>query len=236
MSLLDFEHVIHEGGTTSEEALALIGSCPHIRYSSYPDSGIYDGMNTCLSNAQGTYCFTLNSDDVLLEKALPYLKLLLDSREDVFCFDTLISDPGDNTSSFLFSSILSARLALLLLPLGMPYPHPGFVSRTSLAKRIKFQTNVGSRADLLFIYNVLSLYGGRPPFLAGIPLQRFELGGASYRDLGLVRGNPHLQGLRIVLISNLALLDKLLCIPGKLLLAFSYALPRLFSAFRSRKT
>ena len=87
---VNFEHIIHEAGATSQEALELINSSSHISYSCFADSGIYDGMNTCLYRAKGKYCFTLNSDDMLIEQSLPFLELLLNADQDVFCFDTLI--------------------------------------------------------------------------------------------------------------------------------------------------
>ncbi|MBD2422490.1 glycosyltransferase [Cyanobium sp. FACHB-13342] len=227
LNYLNFEHIIHEGGSTSEEAELLINSYSHIRYSCYPDAGIYDGMNICLSAALGDYCVTLNSDDTLIEDSFPFLKLLLDLDEDVFCFDVLVCGPSPGASSFLFSSILSARLSLVHLSLGMAYPHPGFISKTSLAKLVKFNTNAGVQADLLFIYNMLSMLARRPTFLIGIPLQRFELGGASCKQIGLIASNPHIQGLHLVFLSSLPLRSKLIGIPIKLLQSLFYIIKQL---------
>jgi len=62
----NLEHIVVDGGST-DGTLDILGSYPHIRLVSEPDSGLYDAINKGLRMSQGEVIGFLNTDDLYME-------------------------------------------------------------------------------------------------------------------------------------------------------------------------
>lgn len=69
--LEQIEHIIVDGAST-DGTLEMLKKYPHLRVTSEPDDGVYDGMNKGIRQATGDIIILLNSDDILPENVISY--------------------------------------------------------------------------------------------------------------------------------------------------------------------
>lgn len=83
-SCTDFEYIIKDGGSidgTLDIVRELTGDDERVKIISEPDSGIYDAMNSALSQAEGKYIIFMNAGDGFSEK-----DVLMNVRENILAF------------------------------------------------------------------------------------------------------------------------------------------------------
>ena len=75
----DYEFIIIDGGSTDSSLEIIKQYANKITYwVSEPDNGIYNGMNKGIGQADGEYCFFLNSGDWMIENNTLYKFLYKD--------------------------------------------------------------------------------------------------------------------------------------------------------------
>lgn len=140
---LDVEWIVVDGNST-DETRDLLPSIGATSWVSEPDRGIYDAMNKGLKQCSGEFVMFLNSGDRL--HSTSFISLLL--RDD-FDYEIAYSDIIMTSGGGSFRYWRSGPFKKSLLLLGWMAPHPGFVSRRSLAIRHMFDEEKYISADYL---------------------------------------------------------------------------------------
>ncbi len=177
----DFEYIIIDGGSTdgSVEVIKEYANCIDY-WVSEPDKGIYNAMNKGLKKCVGEWCLFLNSGDMLSEKSV-----LNDLKED-----------GSDNYGVIYTDWYDYSFNEKVLR--KPYPfferttylhHKGFchqasLTRTTLAKKIRFDEKYQIAADYNMFYQLYK-HGVKFKYIP-IALSMFEIG------IGLSQRKPRI--------------------------------------------
>jgi glycosyltransferase len=149
------EYVFVDGGST-DDTLSILGRHPDVvdQLLSEPDRGMYDAMNKGAGLARGRYLWYINSDDMLASpEALSAVLDGLAASPDVLVGNIVIVDK-DRTAIVRRDWRVSMRLAVVQL--GWYPPHPGFVIRADLFRKLGgFDRRYAIAADIDFMTRAL---------------------------------------------------------------------------------
>jgi glycosyltransferase involved in cell wall biosynthesis len=156
------EHIVVDGQSDdgTRDYLSQIND-PRFKWSSEPDSGIYDAMNKGMARASGDYLLFLNSGDFFVGQVLvPNMDL-----------DRLLAV---RTTNFWGRETFLRKRDLRL---GMPYCHQGIIFRNQ--GLVPFDTSYRIAADYEFLIENLSLAGLKSPSRDGKAWVVFDSKGVS---------------------------------------------------------
>jgi glycosyltransferase involved in cell wall biosynthesis len=85
---VEFEHIVQDGGST-DGTLEILKSFPSVRFTSEPDTGMYDALNKGFDKATGDVFAHINADEQYLPGALQQVATFFSRNPDV---DILFTD------------------------------------------------------------------------------------------------------------------------------------------------
>jgi len=177
----DYELVIIDGGST-DGTLDLIakaakrGGC--VRWTSEPDSGIYDAMNKAIHWARGSYLLFLGADDLLEPGALDAIARAVggETPPDIVCGATRVF--GDDGRAWDEAAREVVRRGMAQRA---PARHQSIAVRRALLERVGgFDTSFPIAADYELYLRLIE--AGASVSLVPERLSRFRLGGVSSED------------------------------------------------------
>ena len=179
----NIEHLVIDGQSHDKTALVVQANHhPGLIFSSEPDSGIYDALNTGLARATGEVIGFLNSDDfyaddVVLEKIAA---AFLDESVDA-CFADLVYVTTDNSRVARYWK--SKPFTKGDFAKGWCPAHPTFYIRKSALQRLGiFDLSFKLAADFEFIVRYLESGAIKSVYIPHV-LVRMRLGGATNQSL-----------------------------------------------------
>lgn len=178
------EYVFIDGGST-DATLAILASHADVvdQRLSEPDRGMYDAMNKGAMLAGGRYLWYINSDDMLESpEALVDVLQGLALAPDVLVGNIVIVDKDDTA---LVRRFWRVRMRLAIVQLGWYPPHPGFIIRADLFRKIGgFDQRYVIASDIDFMTRALLL----KPAIRQVDatLVRMRAGGASNGSLAAI--------------------------------------------------
>lgn len=173
------EYVLVDGGSKDGTMEVVHRHAKHIhRWTSEPDSGIYDAMNKGIALARGEWLLFLNSDDYLSDaNSLERLLLATDASVSIVAGRTLIK--------YAEHERLFRPARRFGLELQLPFMHPSAIVRRSAFESFgSFDTRYSLAADCDFFLRLISR-GHKYRCISDVVTVMRD-GGASQR--GFVRG------------------------------------------------
>ncbi len=154
---------------------------------SEPDSGVYDAMNKGIANASGEYINFMNAGDIFVDDAvLRNLAARIDSRD----YDVIF---GDEIKCYKWGDVLRKSEYFSDHSVGMPFGHQSTFVKTSLMKKMPFDTTFRILADQNCIY---SLYKQKKTFLyVDLPIAKYDMYGLSNNVSLIYKENARIKGI-----------------------------------------
>ena len=149
-SYKSIEHVFIDGMSRDKTCKIIRGKSKRLpKLISEKDFGLYDAMNKGIMHCKGDFVFILNSDDILFDKKTVenIVNLFLEKNADIVYGGMLISTKNDLNSRVREWMPTTFRLGSYAK--GWHCPHPGFVVKREVYKKIKikFKTHLKIAAD-----------------------------------------------------------------------------------------
>lgn len=169
----DIEYIVIDGGSTDGTVDIIKKYSDYINYwVSEPDKGIYDAMNKGIKQAHGEWIHFRNSGDIFLKKdsVSTFFSAPIDDDIDVIHGNCIYFDERGWFVQVPRSLSVSYKKEI-------PVLHPATFVRTSLQKKMPFDTQYKSSADYDFFFKCCEKgvkFEYRPILVAG-----FERGGIS---------------------------------------------------------
>lgn len=166
------------------------------KFISEEDKGLYDAMNKGIELATGDIIAFLNSDDTyfdntILEKVANSFKKNID-----FLYGDIVYIKRNKDEYFRYWK--TGKIDIKKLKYGWQIPHPSFFVKTSIAKKIKFNTKYEIAADYDFIIRVIQNY--KKYDYINYPIVKMRFGGKSTKNLkSMMKGNKENKE---ILLSN----------------------------------
>lgn len=151
----DFEHIIIDGKST-DNSLEVINKYAQIasatlKWSSEPDSGIYQAMNKGIIMSNGMYILFLNSGDYLKEKSTLEQVFCRSYTEEIVAGDCSVSKNGQNIYLAIPPDVVTFRTLFTYV-----IPHQSTFFRSDLFKTIGlYSENYKINSDLDFFIKAL---------------------------------------------------------------------------------
>lgn len=145
MDLGTDHEILLADGASNDETLQIASEMPNLKVVSRADSGIYDGMNRCLTAATGDIVHILNSDDQLLPGALDSALEVFSQRPEI---DSVSGDALFGTS--IDGAIKRTQRGALKTSgvfFGVPAINARFFRLRTMRAVGKFRTDIGLGAD-----------------------------------------------------------------------------------------
>jgi glycosyltransferase involved in cell wall biosynthesis len=177
------EHIVIDGQSSDGTVELIRRNADQLAsWTSEPDGGIYEAMNKGVARATGDWVMFLNADDALYG---PHAVSSVFSRADrpwtgrlVIYGDSLLLMAGGRTR-------LRRAKPLRTIRFKMPFTHQGVFVSAGLLRGRPFDTRYRLAADYDFFREVYRRHGPQAFLDAGVCLNYFRVGGASYRRLAL---------------------------------------------------
>ena len=171
----DFEWIIIDGGSTDGSKELIEEYSDKISYwVSEPDKGIYNAMNKGIWQAQGEYCFFLNSGDYLINSTKLLSAFEIPFDEDVVFCDVLFDKDGaielsDSPKEITLRTLIEGSL-----------PHSGgvFIKKQAFIKWGAYDENLKIVSDWKWYLQAIGLGTATTQHL-DIVLSSFPTNGAS---------------------------------------------------------
>lgn len=155
---IDFEHIIVDGASDDGSVKVIRTYCQSpianrhkIRWTSEPDTGVYNAMNKGIKMAQGEYLLFLNSGDYLINSSVISSVLSYDCTADILCARCNVSDNGkviwtsNPPETITFGTLYTVGLA-----------HQSTFIRKSLFEKIGYyDESYRYNADIAFWYQAI---------------------------------------------------------------------------------
>jgi len=173
----NIEHIIIDGVST-DGSLEAIAAYNPAKYTSEPDSGIYDAMNKGLALASGKYAIYLNADDLLASD-----QVIEQLVEAAIGFDLVCAEVDIFKENKLYRRYLSQYFRPWMFTFGHQPPHPGFFCKTEILKSAQgFNDTYRIAGDFDLMLRIFSLpqLKWKPIPLTAVKMQH---GGASSGSL-----------------------------------------------------
>ncbi len=168
------------------------GKIPNLHVFSEKDEGLYDGMNKALLKCKGMYVLFLNSDDILLKQFNQFLEfILMNDNVDFYTAPVVFFKRPKYKIKRVFLSFpkklnLIKRIIYSFIP-----AHPGFICKSELLKKNKFNLTYKISADYYQMCKIVSnikykrkifnqpiiamAMGGKSNTLKGLKIGMFEV-------------------------------------------------------------
>lgn len=177
------EHIVIDGASTDGTVDIIRRNAARLAYwTSEPDQGIYDAMNKGAARATGDWVLFLNADDALydpraISSVFSGASASRAGKHVIYGDSVLLLGEGLER--------LRRSKALRTIRFKMPFTHQGAFVSAELLRQRPFDTRYRLAADYDFFREAYRRHGSAAFLDAGICLNYFRVGGASYRNLAL---------------------------------------------------
>lgn len=164
------------------------------KYISEKDNGLYDAMNKGINLANGDIISFLNADDLYFDNTV-LKKVAQAFKKDIdFLYGDIVYIKRNKDEYFRYWK--TGKLDINKLKYGWQIPHPSFFVKTSIAKKIMFNTKYKIAADHDFIIRVIKNY--KKYDYINYPLVKMRFGGESTKNLkNMKNGNKEIKEILI---------------------------------------
>jgi glycosyltransferase involved in cell wall biosynthesis len=198
----NFEYIIIDGGST-DGTLEIIGKYENqiSRWTTGPDSGLYDAMNKGMDLATGQYLWFINAGDEIYDnETLSKIFNAEATNAEIFYGETLIIEQNRNEVGMRRQAI-PEKLNWKSLKKGMVVSHQSFIVRKEIAPYYDLKYNCSADIDWV----IKSLKSSKQIVNTHLVLSRFMDGGRSKSTIA-----PSLKERFRIMIFHYGLLSTLI--------------------------
>lgn len=184
----NIEYIIQDS-LSNDSTLDIIkqfsGKISNLKVYSERDKGLYDGMNKALLKAKGKYILFLNSDDILLAEFSKFLEFILINNDIDFLTAPVVffKRPKYKIRRIFLSLPKKLNFINRLIYSFVP-AHPGFICKSEILKKNKFNLRYKISADYNQMYKIVSNFNYERKIF-NKPIIAMAMGGKSNTLKGL---------------------------------------------------